>query len=469
MAARTGDKADTLVLLIIAIITLFIGAFAFTTINVALPTIGREFAAAAVLLGWMSNAITLAQAAIVLAAGRLADIYERKKVFILGIIITLIPSFLCVFARSSIWLIVCLMIIGIGVGITIAPLMAILNSAFPPERRGWAMGVAVASASFGAAAGPFLGGVLTQYLGWRIIFLLLGILNLIVLVLSLWKLKETRAEAGIEKFDVAGAILLAISVVLLMYGFTALPDIHGIIYLLIGVIGILIFLRIEAKIANPIFNTKLFRHNPVFSLSILATIISCVPLGAISFFLSLYLQYLKGFPPQTAGLILCIQSVITALLAPIVGRTADKFGYRIVASIGMTLLFLSLLFFIFIDEGTALGIIIIGLFIFGLGGGFFNSPNMNAIFGSVGAKNYGIASGLHTTARMMGTLAGMAIAMISLSLYLGKAAIIPETYSAFLASTKAGFIIFSLICLVGSAVQLVIMRKPEVSLPIKET
>ena len=155
MVSKVSEYSSPAFTLIIAAIALFIGSFIFNTISVALPAIGREFTTGAVLLGWVANAVILAQGAIILSAGRFSDIYGRKKVFLLGILLTLISSFLCIFSISAIWLIAYLIIVGLGVGITVAPLIAILNSSFPRERRGWAMGIAVGAASFGAAVDRF--------------------------------------------------------------------------------------------------------------------------------------------------------------------------------------------------------------------------------------------------------------------------------------------------------------------------
>jgi MFS family permease len=459
MVSKSNENSSPTFILIIAAITLFIGSFIFSTVSVALPAIGQEFTAGAVLLGWVANAVTLAQSAIILSAGRYSDIFGRKKIFLLGIFLTVISSFLCVFSSSFIWLFASLIFVGIGVGITVAPLIAILNSSFPKERRGWAMGVAVGSASFGAATGPFLGGVFTQHLGWRSIFLFIGILSLVAICLSLWKVREESVDARGEKFDIAGSVFFGVSLVILMFGFTALPTIAGIICVFIGAAGFLAFIKLEMKITNPIFNFGLFHHNPVFSLSLLVALLNCLPLAAIVFLLSLYLQYIQGFPPQTAGLIICIQSVITTITAPMVGRIADRFDPRIIAFIGMVFIFISLLLFFFLTEETVLGFIIFGLFLFGLGGGLFNSTNVNSVLGSVGSKYFGVASGLHGTARMVGALVGMTITMVLLNIYIGGSAVTPENHPAFLNSLKVGFLIFSILCLFGAFIQFATVKK----------
>ena len=143
----------------------------------------------------------------------------------------------------------------------------------------------------------------------------------------------------------------------------------------------------------------------------------------------------------------------------IVGRIADKLEPRIIATLGMALIFISLLLFFFLTEETFLGFIIAGLFIFGLGGGFFNSTNLNSVLGSVGSRYFGVASGLHGTARMVGALIGMTIAMVLLYIYIGGSAVTQENYPAFLNSVKVGFLIYSLLCLFGTFIQLATVRK----------
>ncbi|PJB29247.1 MFS transporter, partial [Candidatus Desantisbacteria bacterium CG_4_9_14_3_um_filter_40_11] len=170
---------------------------------------------------------------------------------------------------------------------------------------------------------------------------------------------------------------------------------------------------------------------------------------AVGFLLSIYLQYAKELDPAQAGLILVSQPVVMTIFSPLAGRLSDKIEARIVASSGMALTFLSILFFIFLTEETAAGLIIINLIILGLGLAFFSSPNTNAAMSAVESKFYGVASATLGTMRLTGQMLGMGIAMLIFALYLGNVRITPENHSQFLASMKTAFTAFAVLCFIG--------------------
>lgn len=449
---RTG--ASKMATLIITSIASFISASMFSSINVALPTIGREFAAEAVLLGWVANAAILATAGFLLPFGRLADIYGRKKIFVYGTLLFAVSSFLCATAGSITSLISYRVLQGIASAMTVSTAVAILTSVFPVEERGRALGINVAAVYLGLSLGPLWGGVLTQHLGWQSIFFLGAFLGLVVAVLVFWRLRGEWLGAGGEKFDVVGSIVFSLSLAVMMYGFTVLPDMSGFLLVLVGALGMFMFIRWEAKVASPILKVGLFRKNTVFVFSNLAALINYSATFAVTFLLSLYLQYTQGFSPQTAGLILAAQPAVMAIVAPVAGRLSDRVEPRYIASIGMAFICAALLLLVFLTEETALGFIIGSLVIFGLGAGLFSSPNTNAVMGSVEKRVLGVASGIQATMRSCGMVLSMGIVMILFSVYIGEAQITPEYYPAFLTSMKVGFIIFAALCFVGIFAQL---------------
>jgi EmrB/QacA subfamily drug resistance transporter len=469
MEANGGTGANKKATLAIIIISIFISTIMMSAVHVALPTIGKEFAMEAVLLGWVITAMTLPQTAILLAAGRLADIYGRKKIFIYGMFLFTIATFLCSIAHSSGWLIVYRALQGVAAGLAFGTQMAIITSVFPGNERGRALGISAASGFFGLSIGPFLGGVLTQQLGWRSIFYLTGILSVVVITFIFWKMKGEWADARGEKFDVTGSVVFGISIVVAMYGFTLLPGVTGFILVLAGATGLLLFVRLESRTKNPIINLGLFRNNNVFVFSSLATLAHYCAVFAAIVLLSLYLQYTKGFSPQTTGTIMLIQPVFMASFSPVAGRLSDKIEPRKVASVGLTVTFLTFVTLAFVDETTSLGFIIIRLAFFGLGSGLFASPNSNAIMGSVERKFLGVASGTQGTMRSSGQMLGMGIVMIVFSIIIGNVQITPEYYPAFLTSARTGFAIFAAISLIGIFLQYFGGRAKETGLSQEAT
>ncbi|MEM3061735.1 MAG: MFS transporter, partial [Candidatus Bathyarchaeia archaeon] len=201
---------------------------------------------------------------------------------------------------------------GIGAAMMYGTSVAILASVFPIGKRGGALGVNVASVYLGLSSGPFLGGFLTQNYGWRSIFLLNVVLGLMIVPLIVWRLKGEWAEVKGEKFDYVGSIIYGLSLLEIMYGFSKLPEMSGIWLALIGILGILLFVVWEVRTKTPILDIDLFRNNTIFALSNLAAFINYSATFAVTFLLSLYLQYIKGFDPQTAGLVLMAQPVMMA-------------------------------------------------------------------------------------------------------------------------------------------------------------
>lgn len=462
MVESMSVSVNRKITLIITAVSVFVSPFMVSSINIALPTIGKEFSMGAVLLGWVATCFLLASAAFLVPCGRLADIYGRKKIFLYGILLFTLSSFLCGIANSAIWLISFRVLQGISGAMTMGTAVAVLTSVFPAEERGRAIGINMAATYLGLSLGPFLGGILTQQLGWRSIFFVSTFLSLVVAVLVFWRLKGEWAEARGEKFDVLGSIAFGLSIIVLMYGFTVLPTTLGIVLVLLSVLGLLAFVWWEARVESPVLNISLFKKNAAFVFSNMATLINYSSAFAMSFLLSLYLQYTKGFSPQTAGLILVVSPVVMTIFAPIAGRFSDRIEPRLVASVGMMFTFVALLLFVFLTDETALGFIVTGLAIYGVGTGLFSSPNTNAVMGSVEKRFFGVAAGTVATMRSCGMMLSMGIVMILFSLYIGKAQITPEYYPAFLTSVKAGFIIFTVLSFGGIFAQLAGRRARQV-------
>ncbi|MEM2913776.1 MAG: MFS transporter [Candidatus Bathyarchaeia archaeon] len=427
----------------------FLTAFMGSSINIALPSIGKEFLMNAVLLSWTAVSFLLAAAMFLVPIGKIADVYGRKKIFTLGVLSFTFSSFLSAISVSAISLIVFRFFQGIGAAMMYGTSVAILASVFPIGKRGGALGVNVASVYLGLSSGPFLGGFLTQNYGWRSIFLLNVVLGLMIVPLIVWRLKGEWAEVKGEKFDYVGSIIYGLSLLEIMYGFSKLPEMSGIWLALIGILGILLFVVWEVRTKTPILDIDLFRNNTIFALSNLAAFINYSATFAVTFLLSLYLQYIKGFDPQTAGLVLMAQPVMMTILSPFTGRLSDRIEPRVIASLGMTFTTLGLFLFIFLDKKTSLDLILTSLIFLGIGLALFSSPNTNAIMSSIEKKFYGVASGTLGTMRLVGQMLSMGIVMLIFAVYMGKSQITPENYSLFLMSVKNSFIIFTILCFLG--------------------
>ena len=435
--------------LIVAMVGSFITPFMTSAINMALPSIGDRFSMNAVLLSWVATAYLLSAAVFMVPFGRLADLYGRKNAYGWGMAVYTLSSLLCGLSVSGGMLIAARVLQGLGAAMIFSAGLAIITSVFPPGERGRAIGLAVASTYTGLSLGPVLGGLLTDYLGWRSVFLVNVPLGLLTVALLLAKIKTEWAEARGERFDLAGSVIYGISLVALMYGMTLLPQWECAPLIAFGLIGLAGFVIWERRVDHPVFEVNLFRTNRVFVFSSLAALIHYSATFALVFLLSLYLQYIHGLKPQEAGLILAVQPVVMAVLSPLAGRLSDRIQPLYVASLGMTITSAGLFAFGFLGTDTSLAFMLAFLALIGLGYALFSSPNMNAIMSSVETRQLGIASGAVATMRLLGQMTSMGVATVIFALLLGRVQITPEYYPRFLTCVKTSFLIFGLACFLG--------------------
>ena len=420
-----------------------------SSITIALPSIGEEFSMNAVLLGWVATAYLLAVAMFLVPFGRIADIHGRKTIYLWGLFIFTCSSLLAALSTSPTQLILSRALQGFGGSMIAGTGVAILSSVFEPGERGKALGINVAATYSGLSLGPFLGGLLTQHLGWRSIFWLNVPLGAIMIGMVLWKLQGEWAEARGERFDYAGSVIYGFTLLAMIYGLSLLPANFGVWLILIGILGMIVFIKYEATLQSPVFNLSLFRDNKVFSFSNLAALINYSATFAVSFILSLYLQYTKGFPPEEAGMILVSQPIMQAIFSPFAGKLSDRIEPRIVASIGMGFTALGLFLLIFLEEQTSVVFVISTLVLLGFGFAFFSSPNTNAVMSSIDKRSYGVASATLATMRATGMMFSMGLVMVIFAVTMGRVQMTPEYYPLFLKSAVTAFRVFTLLCVGG--------------------
>jgi EmrB/QacA subfamily drug resistance transporter len=436
-------------ILLVSTFAAFLTPFLGSAVNLALPSIGRDLNANAISLGWVISSFILSSAIFLLPFGRLADIAGRKKIFSLGILLFTISTFLIIFSRNITTLILLRIFQGLSSAMIFGTSLAILTSVFQPGERGRAMGINITATYLGLSLGPVVGGLLTQYLGWRSIFAFLVPFGIISLILINRKIKTEWAEASGEKFDWRGSVIYGLALSSFMYGFSRLPSFLGWICIITGVFMAALFLFVEKKISNPVFDVRLILRNRVFAFSAIAALINYSATSATGFFISLYLQYLKGLDARTAGLIMISQPIAMTLLSPVAGKLSDKKNPGVIASAGMGLTAAGLVLLCFIKAETPDYLIVLLLILMGVGFGLFSSPNSNAIMSSVEKRHLGVASGVVGTMRMVGQMMSMGIAMMLLSLYIGNQTINPSTYPGLISGMRTGFLIFSALSIFG--------------------
>ncbi|MBN1831866.1 MAG: MFS transporter [Deltaproteobacteria bacterium] len=442
------------IILIVATMGAFLTPFMGSAINVALPTIGEEFSMSAISMGWVAMSFQLSAAMVLVPLGRIADIYGRKSIFLWGAVVFTLFSLFCGLSNSSELLIFARVVQGIGGAMMFGTGAAILTSAYPPEERGAVLGINVTAVYVGLVVGPSIGGILTQYIGWRSIFFITVSLGLLVVFAIIWKLKGDWAEARGERIDFVGSILYGLALLAMMYGFSVLPSTLGLFLALVGVSCLTLFGFWELRTAYPVLDLRLFTNNRPFAFSNLAAFLNYMATFAVGFLLSLYLQYIKGFSPRDAGLILVIQPVVMALLSPVAGKLSDRIEPRTIASAGMAMTTIGIVPLILINDATNVMYVYAALVVLGLGFALFASPNMNAVMSSVDKKYYGVASGMVGTSRLVGQMFSMGVTMMIFAFIMGRVQISPEYYTHFLKSMKITFAILCFLCFCGIFVSL---------------
>ncbi len=431
-------------------VTSFMGTFLISSINIALPSIGKSFGLNSVVLSWVVTAFLLATAMFLLPVGRWGDLTGVRRLYKTGLIIFTISSLLCALSPSGFWLILFRFIQGIGAAFTNTTGQAILVSAFLPRHRGRVLGISVSAVYLGLAFGPFVGGFLTQYIGWRSVFYLASGLGVVASAIAFAFIdKDEPIVVKGLKINFLGIIFYMLGLLCLVYGSSRVPYFMGWSLLGVSLLSLIVFWKKESKSPQPVIDTRLFTHNHLFAYSNIAALINYSATSAIVFFLSLYLQKIQGLSPREAGIVLIAQPVMMAVFSPIVGRLSDRIQPRYLSTLGMAMCSMGLIALAFFTVDTPQWFIVIVLLWVGLGFAFFSSPNMNTIMSSVEKTQYGLASGSAASMRVVGQIVSMTIVTLFFAGRFGARTIEAVPDSLFLSAMKWGFISFSLLSIVG--------------------
>ena len=443
------ESEEKKAVLIVAMLSAFLLPFTTTALNVALPQMGGDLAADSIMLGWIVTTFMLSAAIFLVPVGRISDMHGRKRVFKVGAWIFAASSLLIALTSSS-WVVIVLRAVqGLSAAMIFGNGPALLVSEYAAHERGRVLGMNIGMVYFGQSVGPFCGGLLTQHFGWRSIFIVIALLAITAAAITTWKLKSETRAVHHEKFDLSGSALYGVTIFTLMYGLSVLPAPHGFAYLAASAACLVGFIYRQNNIPHPILQVSLFRDNAVFALSNLAALLNYAATFGVGFLLSLYLQFVKGLPPQDTGFILLSQPVVMALSSPLAGKLSDRIEPRMLASAGMALTCLGLLVLASLDANSSLWLVVVTLLMHGLGFGLFSSPNTNAVMGAVTKEHYGVASGIMSTMRVMGQMLSMSVCMLVIANFIGRVQLTPELASQIIQTQRVTFLIFAAMCFCG--------------------
>lgn len=443
------DTTERRTVLIVATLAAFLTPFMGSAVNIALPSIAAEFGLDAVSLSLVASSYLLATAIFLVPLGRCADIYGRKLVFTIGVVVFTASALLSALATSGLMLILFRFLEGVGSAMIYGTGIAMITSVFPPEERGRALGINVTAVYIGLSIGPLLGGFLTELLTWRSIFLTNIPLGIYIVYQIRRHLAGEWVDACGERLDIVGSVFYGAMLLFAIYGFSLLPEQAGVAAIVAGVAFSVVFYAWERRVESPVLNIGLLASNRAFAFSNLTALINYGATFAVGFLLSLYLQVVRGFDPSLAGLVLITQPVTQALFAAPAGRLSDRVEPRYVASAGMALTAAGLALLTLLSPTTPMAWIVASLVLLGFGFALFSSPNTNAVMSSVDRSLYGLASGMLATMRTTGMMFSLAIATVTFALFIGSTQIGPEVQEPFMTSLRVAFSIFAVLCTAG--------------------
>jgi len=434
-------------LLILGILVSFLTPFVRSSINLALPALSIEFDLSAVFLTGISTIYLLVNAILYIPFGRIGDIYGRRRIFQYGLIIFTVSSFISAFSTSGEMFLFFRIFQAIGNAMIFANLNAMISSAFPENERGKAFGLTSMSVFAGLILGPILGGVITEIVGWRTLFYFDTLVGIIA-AYAITRFKHDWIDSEGEKLDIVGSFLLGISLIAILYGFSDFTSKYSLFLTIGGIIGLSLFYLVEKRVDFPLINLSLFKSKR-FTFGNITAFINYAAFVSVGFILTLYLQYLKGYSPITAGLIVSIQSIMMILVSPFAGRLSDKIDPGSVSTAGMVLTTMGVALMTLINFENALYLGGFSLIIFGAGIGLFYSSNTKMVMSAVDKKYFGVASATLSDMRSMGQIFGMGIVMIFISSILGNAQIMPSNYPELIISLRFSLVAIAVLSAIG--------------------
>jgi EmrB/QacA subfamily drug resistance transporter len=383
-----------------------------TVTNVALPSIQRTFDASLSSLEWTINAYSLSFAVLLVTGGRLGDIFGRRRVFLIGVVIFAAASATIGLAPSTGWLVASRAVQGMGAALMMPGTLSIITNAFPPTERGKAIGTWAGVSAIALAAGPLIGGWLTEDFTWRVIFLINLPVAAIAVAVTLFAAHESRDETATRRVDYPGIAALTIGLTALVlalvegnaWGWSS-PQILALLLAAAG--GLIAFVVIERRSTAPIVDFDFFRSRSFIGANAVAFAVSYA-MFAMLFFLALYMQNILGYSPLETGVRFLPSTLVIMVAGPIAGRLADRVGPRTPLVFGLILVTISMAWQSRIEVDTTFSFLVIPFILLGLGMGFTMSPMSTAAMNAVDRTKAGVASGTVSMTRMVGGTFGIA-------------------------------------------------------------
>ncbi|MEC0131922.1 MULTISPECIES: DHA2 family efflux MFS transporter permease subunit [Paenibacillus] len=352
---KTKESKASYGILAILMIGAFVALLSNTLLNIALPSIMKDFDVSASTVQWLSTGYMLVNGIMIPSTAFLIQKYTARRLFLIAIGLFAIGTFIGGFAPSFPVLLIARMVQASGAAIMMPLLMNVLFTTFPPEKRGSAMGMFGLVMIFAPAIGPTLSGWIIQHYEWPVLFFMIAPIAVLVFILAFFKLHDPKKDVAI-KIDILSVVLSAIGFGGLLYGFSSAgnkgwddPMVYS--TLIIGVIGLMIFIMRQMRMKEPMLNFRVYKY-PMFALSSAISITLNMAMFSAMMLMPIYLQNIRGISPLDSGLLMLPGALIMGVMSPITGKLFDKFGGKVLALMGLAIVVISTYFFSDLTETT---------------------------------------------------------------------------------------------------------------------
>ena len=396
-----------------AVFGLFMAVLDASIVNIAIPTIQRDLHTDIETVTWVLNAYNLVFAVLLIPAGRLADRFGRKRLFLIGIIIFSLCSLGAGLSQQIEVLIAWRAVQAIGSAIMVPVSLAIITLVFPAHQRGLALGIWGAMAGVAGAIGPTLGGLLTEYVGWQWIFLINVPVGLVAVLAGLAIIRESREPEAMHRIDLVGTALLSISLFTLTLALIRGQEVGWSSLFIIGLFATwavsgALFVLVESIVSHPIVDLHMLRDRTFSAANVVILLFGLGFFGGL-FFVIQYLTVVEGYSALKAAFAVTPFPACVMLVGPVAGRLTDRFGARPLVIAGILFFGAALFSASRLGGGEPYPQIAWRLVLAGIGSGLTFAPLTSAVMGTVQGGKAGVGAGVFNTARQVGFTLGLAI------------------------------------------------------------
>jgi EmrB/QacA subfamily drug resistance transporter len=455
--------------LLVVCLSIFMLLLDITIVNVALPDIQRDLGSSFEDLQWVVDAYALALAALLLASGSLADLQGRRRVFLVGIVLFSAASLLCGLSTSPSMLNAARGLQGIGGAMMFATSLALIAQEFEPHERGTAFGIWGATTGFAVAVGPLIGGVLTDGFGWEWIFLVNVPIGLVTAAITATRVPESERDPT-ARMDWPGLVTFSSALFCLVFALIRGNDdgwssARIVSLLTTAALLLAIFVTVELRRDQPMLDLRLFRV-PTFTGAQIVAFSLHASMFSMFLYITLYMQNVLRYSPLETGVRFLPISVLSFIVAPVAGKLSERLPVRAFLGTGLTLVGIALLLMSGIDPGDGWTTLLGGFILGGIGIGCVNPPLATTAIGVVEPRRGGVASGINSTFRQVGTAVGIAglgaILQAKLAHDLGPGALASAAgRNAYIDAFNELLVVGAAVAFVGAALALILIRRRD--------